>query len=65
MQTLGPFRERVSTTSIALAGVLLLGVVLLAFGSYAGSTRSFLIGLFVTILGVLSGVLRIVVHRKH
>jgi hypothetical protein len=49
---------------VGIAAVLLMGVLVLAYGQFAGSRAAFWAGTLITLSGVLSGVLRIVVHGK-
>ncbi len=53
---------KVETRFVVLGAVLLIGVLLLAFGHYQHSTLSLVSGLFVIGAGVLNGVIRIVGH---
>jgi len=52
--------QRVEGGSIVLAGVLLLGLGVVAWGYYQGSHPVLYVGLFVILAGVLSGVRRLI-----
>jgi len=64
MERIRPIRSRVGGGTVGIAAVLLLGVLGLAYGQFAGSRAALWAGLLITLSGVLSGVLRIVVHGK-
>lgn len=64
MDRVRPIRSRVGGSAVGIAAVLLLGVLVLAYGQFAGSRAAFWAGTLITLSGVLSGVLRIVVHGK-
>jgi hypothetical protein len=49
---------------IFLAVVLLVGILVIAYGYYEESKLVLYLGLTITLIGVISGVLRIVIHPK-
>jgi len=49
---------------IFLAVVLLVGISVIAYGYYEESKLVLYLGLTITLIGVISGVLRIVIHPK-
>ena len=49
----------------ALATVLLIGILILAYGYYQQSHIAFYLGLIVIVAGVLSGILRIILRAAN
>ena len=49
---------------IFLAAVLLVGILVIAYGYYEESKLVLYLGLTITLIGVISGVFRIVIHPK-
>ena len=52
--------ERVATTDLILAAILLVGVLIVGYGYFYSSMTAFYAGLFTIIGGVLFGAIRIV-----
>jgi hypothetical protein len=52
--------ERVATTDLVLATVLLAGVLIISYGYFYSSMTAFYAGLFTIIGGVIFGAIRIV-----
>jgi len=49
---------------IFLALILLVGILVIAYGYYQESKLVLYLGLTITLIGVISGVFRIVIHPK-
>jgi hypothetical protein len=64
MGRVGPVRDRVSGGTTAIAAMLLLGVLGLAYGVFGESRVALWAGGMITLAGVASGVLRLVVMGK-
>jgi hypothetical protein len=58
-------RNRVSTGLIGTALVLLVGVLVLAYGHFNSNVAGLFVGLLLTAYGVLRGTLQIVILPKH
>ena len=54
----------VETSWIFLALILLVGILVIAYGYYQESKLMLYLGLTITLIGVISGVFRIVIHPK-
>ena len=54
--------ERITRSQVGLAAVLLVGVLAIAYGFFHPSKIAFYAGLFLTVGGVITGVVRIVTH---
>jgi hypothetical protein len=57
-----PNKEKVTAKYVAIAAVLLLGIMVLAYGYFYGSKIGLYVGLLVTAAGVLVGVLQIIIR---
>jgi hypothetical protein len=56
--------RKVRTSAVISAGVMLLGVLTIAYGYFQNARFVLYAGLCIALAGVLGGVLRIVVHGK-
>lgn len=54
--------KRVTRSQLGLAAVLLVGVLTIAYGYFNPSRIAFYAGLFLTVAGVITGVVHIVTH---
>jgi len=54
---------QVGASSVRIALVLLLGIIILGWGYSAGNRIGFYVGLLVTLAGVLTGIVRVVLPR--
>ena len=59
-----PNRKKVTAKYVAIAVVLLLGIMVLAYGYFNESKIGLYVGLLVTAAGVLVGVLQMVIRRS-
>jgi hypothetical protein len=59
-----PNKEKVTAKYVAIAVVLLLGIMVLAYGYFYGSKIGLYVGLLVTSAGVLVGVLQLVIRNS-
>ena len=55
--------SRVTNGQLVLAAVLLLGLLLVAYGYFQQNTIGLYVGLLIIVAGVLNGVLQIIQHR--
>ena len=59
-----PNREKVTAKYVAIAVVLLLGIMVLAYGYFYESKIGLYVGLLLTAAGVLVGVLQMVIRNS-
>jgi len=59
-----PNREKVTAKYVVIAVVLLLGIMVLAYGYFYGSKIGLYVGLFLTAAGVLVGILQMVIRSS-
>jgi hypothetical protein len=64
MERIHPVRDRVSGGTVAMTVVLLLGVLVAGYGALGGGRLAFWAGMLITLAGVMSGVVRLVVQGK-
>jgi hypothetical membrane protein len=57
-----PNRKKVTAKYVANAGVLLLGILVLAYGHFNASKIGLYVGLLVIVAGVLVGVLQMILR---
>ena len=59
-----PNRKKVTAKYVAITVVLLLGIMVLAYGYFYGSKIGLYVGLLLTTAGVLVGVLQMVIRNS-
>jgi hypothetical protein len=56
--------RKVSTSAVLSAGIMLLGILFTAYGYFQNAGSVLYVGLFITLAGVLSGIIRVVIRGK-